>query len=298
MTAPSPDQPVQPVKLFGAACALGYPHPGSAEAPDRIRQALYDAWAEGRLAWAATLRTPAGATGLDALAAYNRRLARVIAYGLGSGFGLVLGGDHAIAPGTWAGVTAALGEPPGLIWIDAHLDAHTPATSLSGNAHGMALAFALGQGPQPLARPLPVGTPLDPARVTVIGARQWETAERELLDRLGVRIIDAQELAGRGLADAVQEALARIGTRPFGVSLDLDVFDPRHAPGVNTPVAGGLAPEPVGRVLAELRAHNQFKLLELVEYNPRHDRQARTLATAVQLIRAVLGPPAVGRPTY
>lgn len=201
---------------------------------------------------------------------------------------LVIGGDHAMAAGTWKGIARACGAMPGLIWIDAHLDAHVPASSPSGNAHGMPVAALLGEtvpGLSEIAGPL-----LDPARLVMIGVRSFEPAERQLLDRLGVRIVDAESVAARGLATVLADARAWLGSGPWGVSLDVDVIDPRAAPGVNTPAAGGLAAADLCLALRGMLRQRDCVGIEIAEYNPERDPDGRTARLLHELIDAIAAP--------
>ncbi len=205
---------------------------------------------------------------------------------------LVLGGDHSCAIGTWSGVARAHAgrERPGLIWIDAHLDSHTPQSSRSGLLHGMPLACLLGRGDpglSGLAGRLPA---LDPRRVCLIGARSYEPAEQRLLRMLGVRVIGMGEVRERGLPEAMAEALA-IARRPgvgFGVSIDLDALDPREAPGVSVPVAGGLGGDELCRALRALAPLPELIGVEIAEFNPARDRAGRTARVACRLVAAAL----------
>lgn len=214
-------------------------------------------------------------------------------------FPVVLGGDHSCAIGTWSGVAQAL-KPQGvlgLIWIDAHLDSHTPDTSESGAPHGMPLAALLGHGDAPLTDVFGWRGKLLPAHVVVIGARSYEPGEQALLERLGVRVMYMPEVLERGLAACMAEAIERVsaGTAGWGVTLDLDAIDPADAPGVGSPETGGI---PAAHVLAALRGLAQrpgCAGFELVELNPSLDDAQHTSAKLCRsLIEAVaLAPAAV-----
>ena len=281
-------------KLLGAASGLGFPDRGCALAPDRVRQASKMLWQRsgGGLAWEGIVRLadPPDARPLAALARFNRRLARrVSALGRGADLLVVIGGDHAIAPGTWSGVRQALGGKLGLIWIDAHLDAHTPQTSHTGNLHGMPLAALLGHGPKQLTQVIGQSSVLDPDAVVVLGVRSFEAEEAALLDRLGVRVVAISEVRRRGLAATLAEAVEIVARNStgFGISLDLDAIDPMAAPGVNTPVAGGI---PVGDLIEGLRAVRadaRLKGVEIAEYNPALDRADTTLDLVLDLLAAL-----------
>ena len=189
---------------------------------------------------------------------------------------LVIGGDHSCAIGTWSGVKRYLGEEErlGLIWIDAHMDSHTFNTSPSHNIHGMPLACLLGYGESQLTKIATDYPKLLPQDVCLIGIRSYESGEAALLKELGVRIYFMDEVRQRGIITIFAEAHRHVcaNTAGYGISLDLDVLDPSDAPGVGTPIPGGLKHEDV--IDALLLAHGDEKLLalEIVEYNPYLDK--------------------------
>ena len=207
-------------------------------------------------------------------------------------FPLVLGGDHSCAIGTWSGVAAALrpSGPLGLIWIDAHMDAHTPATTPSGALHGMPLATLLGHG-EPSLVALMEGHPLVAEHVCVIGVRSFEPAEAELLSRLGVRVFPMDEIDQRGLGEVMEEAhaIATRGTAGFGVTIDLDVIDPAEAPGVASPVPWGLECAALAHALATVSSDPKLIAGEIAEYNPSADTDNRTVTVAADLATALFG---------
>ncbi len=204
----------------------------------------------------------------------------------------VLGGDHSCAGGTWSGVARTLhqqgGGALGLLWIDAHMDSHTPGTSHTGRLHGMPLAWLLGQDDDPLYG-LASGVLL-PQHVCIVGVRSFEPEEAERLDRLGVRVFHFEEVARRGLETVFAEALAIItkGTERFGVSIDLDVITPSEVPHVGTPVAGGLSSALLAQQLEPIARHPALAAVELVEYSPKHDMDGRSARVAVDLLAAAL----------
>jgi arginase len=206
-------------------------------------------------------------------------------------FPLVVGGDHSCAIGTWSGVHRALAGrgPLGLIWIDAHMDSHTFATTPSGQIHGMPLACLLGYGEAALTGIDGAEVKLRPEHVCLIGVRSYEADEAALLHRLGVRVFDMNEIRRRGLAEVFDAALAivRHGTAGFGVSVDLDALDPDEEPGVGTPVPGGLHRAELAAALSRLRGDPAFVAMEIVEYNPRRDRGHATADAAGALVDAI-----------
>jgi arginase len=215
-------------------------------------------------------------------------------------FPLVIGGDHSCAIGTWSGVAAAhRPDEIGLLWIDAHLDSHTPQTSHTGLIYGMPLAALLGHGEREFTECLVPGAKVLPEHVCVLGARSYEPEERALLDRIGVRVIGMEEIGRCGVAAALAQALAVVGSAPggYGVSLDLDVLDPRDAPGVGTPAPGGLRAAELVPALAAIGRDGRLRALEIAEYNPRRDRNGVTAAHALAIAEAITGAREAAAPT-
>jgi arginase len=218
------------------------------------------------------------------------RIAAKVVEAVGAGTTpLVLGGDHSVALGTLGGLASAHG-PGGVLWIDAHSDINTPETSPSGNVHGMALGAALGLGGDAFASdawPLPA---LDPKRVALLGVRQLDDGERRLLREAGVRVFTMSEIDRIGVERALREALDRVAGPNFvHVSLDLDALDPEIAPGVGTPVRGGLTYREAHLALELVAESGLAGSLEVVEVNPILDRENTTALTAVELVASALG---------
>jgi arginase len=202
---------------------------------------------------------------------------------------LVLGGDHSVALGTLGGLASVHGAG-GVLWIDAHPDINTPETSPSGNVHGMPLAAALGLAGaafQSDTWPLPA---VDAKRVALLGIRELDDGERRLLREADVRVFTMSEIDRIGIERAVREALDRVSGPGFvHVSLDMDALDPELAPGVGTPVRGGLTYREAHLAL-ELVAESEIAgSLEVVEVNPILDRENTTALTAVELVASALG---------
>ena len=202
---------------------------------------------------------------------------------------LVLGGDHSVALGTLGGMASVHG-PGGVLWIDAHSDINTPETSPSGNVHGMALAAALGlAGPgfESDAWSLPA---VDRKRVALVGTRLLDDGERRLLREAGVRVFTMSEVDRIGIERAIRESLDRISGGGFvHVSFDMDVLDPDVAPGVGTPVRGGLTYREAHLAMELVAESGSARSLEVVEVNPILDRENTTAATAVELVASALG---------
>lgn len=203
---------------------------------------------------------------------------------------LVLGGDHSLALGTLAGLRAAAGQPGGAIWIDAHGDLNTPASSPTGSVHGMPLAAALGLAGDGFAHDGLVLPALDPRRVVILGVRALDQAERTLIREAGIRAITMTEIDRIGVERAVQEAITRASGPGFvHVSLDLDALDPEVAPGVGTPVPGGLTYREAHLACEDLAEAGIAGSLELVEVNPILDERNRSASIAVELAASALG---------
>jgi len=207
---------------------------------------------------------------------------------------LVLGGDHSIAIGTVAGVAthhASRGEAVGLLWIDAHADLNTPNSSPSGNIHGMPLATILGDG-DPRLVGLGPGPPwVRPENVAIVGLRDVDPGEKRRIRDHGIRVLTMKDIDQRGVSACMQEALQVVtaGTKGFHLSFDMDSLDPEEAPGVGTPVPGGLTYREA-HLACELAAETGRLLsLEMVETNPILDHRNQTAKVAVDLALSALG---------
>jgi len=194
------------------------------------------------------------------------------------GFPLVLGGDHSIAMGTLAGLRRGRGKAAGLIWFDAHADINTPSTTPSGNVHGMPVHYAIENGD------------LDPARSVLIGLRDVDPGEKATIRALGVRAFTMSDVDRLGMERVVDEAISLAGNgTPIHVSFDMDGIDPSEAPGVGTPVKGGLTYREAHLALEEIAATKKLGSLEVTEINPIFDRENRTAILAVELVLSALG---------
>lgn len=208
---------------------------------------------------------------------------------------LVLGGDHSLAAGSIGGVARvarARGQRLGVVWVDAHTDMNTPATSPSGNVHGMPLACLLGDGPAAMTSEL-FGAPsaVRAEDVVVIGVRDVDSAESAIVRRLGVRVYTMAEIDTRGIAACLREALGRLRDADAGIylSLDLDGVDPRDAPGVGTPVPGGLSVRESHLICEWLSQSRRLVGMDLVELNPTADVRNQTAELGRWLIESALG---------
>jgi arginase len=282
------------IAIVGAASGWGAQDVGCADGPEALRAAGLDAYLQasgGHAEWAETLRPAPGHDRLWLVADLCARLAQRVASVMAGGyFPLVVGGDHSCAVGTWSGVHLAARGPLGLVWIDAHMDSHTPQTSPSGALHGMPLACLLGYGEPALTGLVGPGPALLPQHVCLIGVRSFEAGEAALLERLGVRIFSMAEVHHRGIAAVFRDALniAQNGTVGFGISIDLDALDPEEEPGVGTPAKDGLHGKGLAHALRELHDYPHLLALEIAEYNPHRDRNGATARMALQLAAAAL----------
>ena len=202
---------------------------------------------------------------------------------------VVLGGDHSVALGTLAGMREVHGKG-GAIWIDAHGDLNSPETSPTGNVHGMVLAAALGLAGEQFREPgwgLPA---LDPGRTALIGVRALDEGERTLLGKLDAMVFTMSDVDRLGVERAVRKALAHVAGPGFvHVSLDMDALDPDVAPGVGTPVRGGLSYREAHLTLELVAESGLASSLDVVEVNPILDRENETGELAVELITSALG---------
>jgi arginase len=208
---------------------------------------------------------------------------------------LVLGGDHSLAAGSVSGVAEFYrrkGEKVGIIWIDAHTDINTPATSPSGNVHGMPLAALLGLGPELLGNIYGFSPKIAPENTVLIGIRDIDAAERENLRKAGVaEVYTMRDIDERGMRTVMEEALraAGRGTVGYHVSLDMDWIDPEDAPGVGTPVRGGATYREAHLAMEILADHGRLLSFEIVEVNPVIDEHNRTADLAVELACSAFG---------
>jgi arginase len=223
------------------------------------------------------------------------QVAKIVLEELGAGkFPLVLGGDHSIAVGTVAGASEHFhrrGERLGLIWIDAHTDMNTPESSPSGNVHGMPLACCIGKGPEELTGIFGYSPKVDPANVALVGIRSVDGAERDIVQHSGVHAFTMRDIDERGMSSVFEEAIrvAGAGTAGFHVSLDMDAVDPREAPGVGTPVQGGITYREAHLAMEMLEDTGRVTSLEVVEVNPVIDEANRTAILAVELVLSAMG---------
>ncbi len=209
-------------------------------------------------------------------------------------FPLILGGDHSIAIGTLSGLGSAYrsqGRRWGALWIDAHGDFNTPETTPSGNVHGMSLAVACGFGPPELTDLGGSFRKLDPANVALLGVRNLDPGEKRLMREAGLHVITMTDVDRAGIAQSACDLVAFFKGRvdALHVSVDMDVMDPSFAPGVGTPLPGGLSYREILLLSEELSASGLVRSVELVEVNPILDVRNETARMAVEIVARLLG---------
>jgi arginase len=205
-------------------------------------------------------------------------------------FPLVLGGDHSIALGSISGV-ARVHKNVGVLWVDAHGDFNTDETTPSGNIHGMILAALAGLGHQRLTGIAGWMPKLNKQKIVIVGARDLDEHEKELLRTNAIHVFTMSEIDRRGIWDVMQEALAIAGQGNEGIhlSLDMDALDPSEAPGVGTPVRGGLTYREAHLAMELISDSGQLVAMDVVEVNPILDRENATALLAVELACSALG---------
>ncbi|RFU61462.1 arginase [Bacillus sp. V59.32b] len=205
-------------------------------------------------------------------------------------FPLVLGGDHSIAIGTLAGVAKHY-QSLGVIWYDAHGDLNTEETSPSGNIHGMPLAVSIGLGDPDLINLHGYAPKIKPENVVIIGARSLDQGERELINAKGIKVFTMHEIDRLGMTKVMEEAIHYLKERTDGVhlSLDLDGLDPQDAPGVGTPVNGGISYRESHLAMEMLAESKIVTSAEFVEVNPILDERNKTATVAVALMGSLFG---------
>jgi arginase len=290
------------VAVIGAALDLGAGRRGVDMGPSAIRYAGLDARIEalgvrgedwGNVTTAVAEASAVGDERVRFLAQIKETCARiadlVVRAVENDAMPLVLGGDHSVALGTVGGLARAKGVG-GVLWLDAHGDLNRPETSPTGNVHGMPLAAVLGlAGPEfeSDAYRLPA---VDPARVALVGVRSLDDGERELLSELDALVFTMSDVDRLGIEPVLEESLEHVAGDGFvHVSLDMDVLDPEVAPGVGTPVRGGLSYREAHFALELVAESGLADSLEVVEVNPILDRENETAKLAVELVASALG---------
>ena len=257
---------------------------GSEQGPSTLEKSLTSM----SLCWHTPITTSAkeiGFSAIDTIATLNHQSAELSAEIIQKGhFIISLGGDHSCAIGTWSGVAKVLKQPIGMLWIDAHADAHTPQTSHTQNVHGMPLATLLGFGDPRLtliAKPSPK---IDASQTMIIGLRDYEPEEQNLIEACGIHIPEATHWHDPShMHHAIEHMLKN--TAGFGISIDVDAFDPEDMPGTSLPVENGLRIESYLKILKPWINHPKCLGLEIAEFNPERDINHQTLNHLSELIK-------------
>jgi arginase len=292
----------RPVALIGASLDLGAGRRGVDMGPSAIRYAGLDARLErlgrdvfdwGNVEGAVPEATEMGSERVRFLAPIKQaceRIAHLVARAMVEGLQpLVLGGDHSVSIGTLGGLARGNGAG-GVLWLDAHGDLNRPETSPSGNVHGMPLAAALGLAGPEFESDAWTFPAVAADRVALVGVRSLDPAEAELIADTGVSVYTMSDIDRVGLERAVREALEKIAGPGFvHVSLDMDALEPDIAPGVGTPVRGGLSYREAHLAMELVAESGLAGSLEVVEVNPILDRENETAKLAVELVASALG---------
>lgn len=277
------------IRLIGAAIDACAGTRGSADTPDRLSKGLLKPLG---IEFNEIYRYTDGRLDIDKLETFFTKLALSTKLAVNnSQFPIVVGGDHSCAIGTWSGIADALkgkNQTTGMIWMDAHMDAHTPDDTITGNIHGMPLATLMGEGYNELVNILGKYTKIKPENTVLIGIRSYEDTEKERLERLGVKVYYTEEVNQRGFDQVFQEAWSKLAgsVDKIGLSIDLDGFDPVYAPGVGTAEPNGINfPD----CIATLSRLDKAKLsgLEITEGNDHFDPSGKTMQCVIDLIREV-----------
>jgi arginase len=207
---------------------------------------------------------------------------------------LVLGGDHSIAAGVAAGVSAFFRKDKrqiGYLWLDAHGDMNTPDSSPSGNVHGMPLAAIMGYGAPELVDLLGFKPKAEPGNIVIVGARDLDAQERKIVKKSGIHVFTMRDIDERGMREVMSDALKYCtdDTAGMAVSLDMDFVDPSDAPGVGTPVRGGVTYREAHLAMEMIADSEAMVSLEIVEINPIIDEHNRTALLGVELVLSALG---------
>jgi arginase len=286
------------VQGFGIASCVAARDGGCSLGPSVFRnstdaRALLDSLGV-HLDWKPLVTPPPGADPPETVRAVCDRIGRLIRTRVAAYRSFVcVGGDHSSAMGIWGGAMQALSSPAdlGLIWIDAHMDAHRFETSPSGNLHGMPVAALLGQGDPPLRRVYGDRPVLPPENLVLVGVRAFEPEERDLLERLRVPVHYMRDDLDDRLGTLLQDTFDRLARRcaRVGVSIDLDAIDPEDAPGTGIPVPGGLRGATLCSALSRLNGEPPLLGLEIAEFKPSADPDGRTGRLVARLIGALYG---------
>lgn len=283
------------LNIIGVAVGSGGPDPRAAEGPLKMRQSIYlnhliDSGSS--IKWDEILHEKPHKTKLATLCElFNRLSVKIKQYTQDKKRFCVIGGDHSAAIGTWGGAATALNAPLGLIWIDAHIDAHTHETTPSGNVHGMPVAVLLGYGDKNLTHLSHNAPKILPENLCLIGVRSFEPSEQALLEKLNVKIYDIEAVKQRGMSAILQEAKEHVSknTVGYGITIDIDAMDPKDVPAVSTPEPNGICADDLLKALKEISSDPKQIGYEIMEFNPSQDIEQKSEKFIVELIKIMAG---------
>lgn len=280
-------------KLIGVASGIAGVDQGCEDGPDVVFKKLKEKKIFENIAHSIIKHKNSSENKAEQVHAINMELSKLTYNAIReSQFPIIVGGDHSCAMGSWSGISSAceVNGEMGLIWIDAHMDAHTFETSETKNIHGMPLAALLGKGDKRFTNIRTNRPKLKPQNLYVIGVRSYETAEQQLLQQLGVNVFYMPEVEKRGFRSIFNQAqdFLRKNTVGYGISLDLDGLDPLDAPGVGTPVSNGIKKHELLDTLNFTQLDKHLIGIEIVEFNPYKDVENSTLDIVVEIISLTL----------
>jgi len=226
------------------------------------------------------------------IASVCKKLKSHIIYAIGQNrFPIIIGGDHSLAIGTWSGIAHAYNchQLLGLIWVDAHMDSHTPYTSQSHAIHGMPLTVLMGYGSSIMTKTIEDKKIINPKHLVLIGVRSFEEEEKLLLEKLGVKVYFIGEVLKNGFKKTLEESINYLHkyTNIIGLSLDLDVFDPIHAPGTGSKEPNGLSPDEFLNAIVEIPLIKELVAIEIMEFNPHLDKDSITFDLIANIIKYI-----------
>lgn len=284
------------LQLLGYASGIAGADSGSSQGPFVLKESSYFSICKNNgivLNWLEILQPESGLSKVEIVEQLCSKLAASTANLVKDNqFFTAFGGDHSCAIGTWGGAALALRNQGqlGLIWVDAHMDSHTPETSPSGNIHGMPVACLLGCGLPALVNIASFAPKIQPEHLCLIGVRSYESGEADLLKKLNVRIFYMEEVRQRGMKAVMQEALQIVkkGTAGFGISIDIDSIDPEDAPATGVAEPNGIPANALHDALTLLNNEPSLVGVEIAEFDPHRDKDHKTEKLIPRLINAII----------
>ena len=285
MNLPNREEKNLQVPFIGLSSGIGGRHLGSKQGPLKLQSHLISCNWKSMISFQDDLVK----NKIDTISQLNENHAKA-AFETFNEYGTLIsiGGDHSCGLGTWSGISEALyknNQKMGIVWIDAHMDCHTTKTSLSQNPHGMPLAALMGHGSDKLTNILSERVKIDPENVFLVGIRSYEDPEKQLLEKLGCRIYYIEEVCQKGIQNIIQEIIEYFKSKnlKYGISLDLDFFDPKVISATGTPEPGGIHPD---EFISSCSVVEQYPpvAFEYVEFNPELDLNNTSLNYSLKII--------------